>query len=214
MPTNAAYRMTIPVRSTLLFFTSQWRVDGEQAIGQRHFDTLLIEIYLVQPRFGERDQHLVFAAGFTDDEQRGAGSIAVYVGDGSDVAVSLAEVDDVATDQIVDVDGVFFEWRALAAGNGDIEPAQRFRVGDGVDTGEFEDDPALVQPMVFKGDRAQKGFPVRMQQGEAGALGKSLGEVGKNVGEQLAVASLGTDEARDEYPVGVRLCAGHSISLV
>src|SRR5277367_196316 len=91
-----------------------------------------------------------------DDEQRGAGGFAIDVDDGADISgAGGAGVDDVAPDEVVDVDGVVFEGGALIAGDGYVESAQGIGVVDGVDAGELEDNAPLVQPVAFEFDGAR-----------------------------------------------------------
>jgi len=181
------------------FFVVAGRVDGEQAFWEGHFYALLFEVDFTQVCFDEGNKQFLVIGGGFDHEQRGAGGFFVDAGDGSDICgVAGSNVDDVASDQVIDVDGVVFEWGALVAGDGQVMSAQRLGAGDGVDPDKLEDDAALVQPVVFKFDGARR-CSVRREQEEMTALGEALGEIGEDVGDELAVAALRANEMRDKH---------------
>jgi hypothetical protein len=180
------------------------RIDRQEPFGKRHFEALPVEVNVAQPRFGEGNLQLFClvrgAACGLDQQQRDIGGVAVYADDGPDISgAGRADVDNVAADEVVDVDGVLVERSALVSGDGYVEVAEGFRVGDGVDSGKFQDDAAFVEPVAFELNRAL-GFSVRREQGKMPPLSEPLRKIGEDVGDNFAVASLGADEVRDEHP--------------
>ena len=186
----------------LFFFAPEGFIDGEQAFGKQHFDTLAFDVHFAQPGLSERDEELFFTGGGLKHEERCACDVAVDADDGPEVACSAtADIDDVAADEVVDVDGVLFEGRTLRTRDGDIESAKGFSVGDRIDPREFENNASFVQPVLFEYDRTRGHFIVGVKQDEIVAFCETLGKVGEDLGKQLAIASLRAHKMSDENPL-------------
>lgn len=122
-------------------------VQVEQAFGEGHFYPLGVYVHSAEVALSEGNPHLAFVA--LHDEQRNGTGAAIHVRDIADAFWRVsADLKDFAADQVGNVDFIGAELRALSARNGDNEAGERFRVGDGGDSFEVEDDAALVQPMV------------------------------------------------------------------
>ena len=78
---------------------------------------------------------------------------------------------------------------------------ERFSRGDGIDPGEVENHAAFMQPVVHELHLTWDGvWLVRRQQPKLPPLSKAVGEVGENVGEDFAFASLRTANLRQPNP--------------
>ena len=109
---------------------------------------------------------------------------------------------DVAADQVADIDLVVGEGGAFFRGDGDVQSAQGFGVVDGVDAGEFEDNAALVEPMIFELDFAGRGrfSSLCRQQKNSLSLVEFFGEVGEKLGQNFTFTSLRANQSCEEHP--------------
>jgi hypothetical protein len=118
----------------LLLFAGDGTIDGEQAFGQGHLYALVLQVDAAEVGFGEGDEQFFTAACRMQHKQRSAGGFTIDGDDFADVAcITLADVDDVTTDEVVYIERAILEWGALVAGNGDIVSAQELCIGNAVD---------------------------------------------------------------------------------
>ena len=156
------------------------------------------------------------AGEFEAEEWGGFGEAGFAVGshgelDVDDRADGDISVEQSAADEVADVVGVWIEGGEIFCGDHDLLAGEEFGLGDGVAAGQFEDDAAGVfaegEPMGFEGDRGSVGHhSSRFGEGDKASRAK-LGvqfEVGEEVGEEFALASLGTQEVGNGHPAGYR----------
>ena len=160
-----------------------------------------------------------FAGSGFDGEERGrVGQAARTVGGGGEVdggngADEGGTIEDFAVEQVVDVLFVFVERDALVGD--DFQAGEGFGQGDGIDALKGEHDAALVaadgHPVIGDGDDAclfRGACELRL--GEVGGAALELvGEVGKKLGQHLALAALRTQNEGQGRPL-----VGHAASLL
>jgi hypothetical protein len=182
-------------------------VQADKAFGQRHLYALGGKIDVAEIAFGEGDQDLVAGVGRAHDEESNGASGAVYFFNLTYQDRGRAGyIHQGAADQVSNVDFVVGEWSSLSEGNSDDEAAEGFGFRDGIGVGEVEDDSALVQPMGLELNFARSGIGFGARRLRVGdqprllAVGKSLGEIGEDVGEDFAFAALRAANAGQPSP--------------
>ena len=138
--------------------------------------------------FGEGDEDFVLMRSAKLEQGHGGG-VGVNVGDLPNVCEGCSG-EDVAADQVADVDLVVGEGGAFFRGDGDVQAAQGFSVVDGVDAGEFEDDSALVEPVIFELDFARSVQVCGLGEGSRKTLFRSWNFSGKSVRSSARTSPL------------------------
>lgn len=147
----------------------------------------------------------------SNDEERGCfGETGTRTGCGKvnvfDDADGVLAVEEGAVHQVGDILVVFLKLSALLVGDDDIEAGDEVCRLDGVDTLKFEDDAARVladwKPVRL--DYGSFGLTVLPAQGDALTFSESFGEVGHEIGEQLAFATLRAEQVGECSPHIVR----------
>jgi hypothetical protein len=200
-----------------------WTVQVEEAGGESHVDAAGSGIDGEDEALDVRDEHFVTHCGYYREERRHAGEAAAIGGggklDGIECADEAGAVEDLAAEEVVDVLGSGFELEALGGGDEDVEAGEEFGLGDGIDTGQGEDDA----PEVLAGGEPEAGDvggasagsrTVEARRGEEDTrmLLKVVGQIGEEIGQQLALASLGPKQMCQGSPCR-GLAVGHEMSI-
>ena len=186
----------------------------KQTGGEAHEDALGIRLDGDEVCLDEGDEDL--AAGGGEDGEEGcgffetAGAVGcggkVDIVDGADEDGRLVrgggDVVDLTIEKIADVGGVFFGLKAFLVGHDDFEVGQGFGLSDGIYAREMQDDAAAVfaygEEETGDGDGAGIGgraVEAGLSEEYARLAVESFGKVGKEIGEDLTLASLRTQYA-------------------
>ena len=188
-----------------------------------HGDAAIGNVDGVDPGQDEGDEDGFGAGGLFYGQERGgvfqAGAAIgcggeFYVGDGADgdrSGIGSGCVVDGAAYQVSDEEGAGWECGELVGGDEELLTGEGFGGGDGVAAGELEDDAASVfaggEPVLLDVEAqgvGRRGGGVGRREDDFARGGEEIREVAERVGEDLAAAALGTEQARDGEPGGGR----------